>query len=61
MVECLKESASPLSAQEAADGVGVSRVTARRYLEFLVDTGEATVRSDYRDIGRPVNRYSLLQ
>jgi response regulator of citrate/malate metabolism len=45
------------SAQEVADRVGVSRVSARRYLEHLVAEGRARVAPKYGASGRPENRY----
>ena len=46
-----------ISAVEAADVVGVARVTARRYLEHFVETGRAAVRHNYETGGRPERRY----
>jgi len=46
-----------LSAAEAADAVGVSRVSARRYLEHFVAEGRAAVRLRYGGAGRPERRY----
>ena len=37
---------------------GLSRVSARRYLEFFVDTGRAEVRLRYGAAGRPQRRYA---
>lgn len=51
--------ASEISASEAADAVGLSRVTARRYLEHFVDTGAAEVRLRYGGSGRPERRYRV--
>ncbi|GAA3546885.1 transcriptional regulatory protein [Aeromicrobium flavum] len=48
-----------VSAAEAAERVGLSRVTARRYLEHFVSTGRATVRLRYGTAGRPERRYLL--
>jgi len=45
------------SAQEIGDRVGVSRVSARRYLEHLVAEGRARVAPKYGATGRPENRY----
>jgi response regulator of citrate/malate metabolism len=42
-----------LSAAAASDGIGVSRVTARRYLEYLADNGLAIRRLQYGQVGRP--------
>lgn len=48
------------SSEELAAFLGVSRVTARRYLEYLVSAGRAVMEPVYREWGRPVNRYRLL-
>ena len=48
-----------LSAAECADAVGVSRVSARRYLEHFATTGRAAVRLNYGTAGRPERRYRL--
>ena len=48
-----------ISASEAAEAVGLSRVTARRYLEHFVDTGAAEVRLQYGGTGRPERRYRV--
>lgn len=45
-----------LSAAEAGEQLGISRVTARRYLEHFVTTGEAQIRLQYGG-GRPERRY----
>jgi response regulator of citrate/malate metabolism len=50
---------SELSATECADAVGVSRVSARRYLEHFVTAGRAAVRLNYGTAGRPERRYRL--
>ncbi|THV18726.1 response regulator [Nocardioides caeni] len=52
-------SAGEISASEAAEVVGLSRVTARRYLEHFVDTGAAEVRLQYGGTGRPERRYRV--
>jgi response regulator of citrate/malate metabolism len=49
--------AGELSAGEAAEAVGVSRVSARRYLEHFVSTGQVEVRLKYGGAGRPERRY----
>ncbi|GMA15994.1 response regulator [Deinococcus metallilatus] len=45
------------SASELGQALGLSRVTAWRYLEHLVEAGEASAETDARGIGRPVKRY----
>ncbi|WP_299569483.1 response regulator [uncultured Williamsia sp.] len=50
-------SGSEMSATECAAGVGISRVSARRYLEHYLDTGVLDVRLQYGRAGRPERRY----
>ena len=49
-------SAGEVSAAECAEHVGISRVSARRYLEHYLSTGELTLRLQY-GAGRPERRY----
>jgi len=49
-----------LTAEEVAEEVGASRVTARRYLEYLAEVGQAEVKLVYGAVGRPVRRYQLV-
>ena len=39
----------------------ISRITARRYLEYLVADGEATLELEYQKVGRPTNRYRIKE
>ncbi|WP_284979476.1 response regulator [Arthrobacter sp. fls2-241-R2A-200] len=48
----------PVSASEVMDALGMSRVTARRYLEYLADAGTVTRAPRYGTPGRPENEYS---
>ncbi|RHW27654.1 response regulator [Nocardioides immobilis] len=59
LVLAAARAAEEISASEAADAVGLSRVTARRYLEHFVDTGAAEVRLRYGGTGRPERRYRV--
>ncbi|MGE7841091.1 response regulator [Lysinibacillus sp. NPDC093712] len=45
------------SAEDVASGVGIARVTARRYLDFLEKQKEITMDVHYGGIGRPINYY----
>ena len=47
----------PRSAQEVAEGTGVSRGTARRYLEYLEQRGQARLELRYGSTGRPEHLY----
>ena len=53
----LRGAAGNLSATEAAELVGVSRVSARRYLEHFCSIGQAEVSLRYGSAGRPERRY----
>jgi response regulator of citrate/malate metabolism len=53
----LREAASDLSASECAARAGLSRISARRYLEYFAKTGSVKVRLRYGATGRPERRY----
>jgi response regulator of citrate/malate metabolism len=53
----LREAGEGVSASELGDAVGVSRVTARRYAEFLCESRLAVRRSRYAGAGRPEVEY----
>lgn len=57
VVGALREAPEPLSAAELGDALGVSRVTARRYAEHLVDSGRARRGNRYPGVGRPEVTY----
>jgi response regulator of citrate/malate metabolism len=54
----LRAGEEDLSASECADRTGLSRVSARRYLEYFVEIGRAEVRLQYGAAGRPQRRYA---
>ncbi|MFF5256647.1 response regulator [Streptomyces leeuwenhoekii] len=49
----LRDTAEGLTASGLAQVVGISRITARRYLEHLVDAGRAARSPQYGQVGRP--------
>ena len=53
----LRQAAAGLSASEVGERLGVSRVTARRYLEHLAEGGLVLRRSRYAGPGRPEVEY----
>lgn len=53
----LREATETLSATECAEAVGISRVSARRYLEHFTAVGRADVTLRYGSTGRPERRY----
>src|SRR3954454_15510895 len=54
----LRACADDLSASECAERTSFPGGSARRYLEFFVDTGRAEVRLQYGAAGRPQRRYA---
>jgi two-component system response regulator DctR len=61
VVGFLERSPEPPTTGEAAEGLGISRVTARRYLDYLVKVGRVRVEMQYGTPGRPLNRYALVR
>lgn len=57
VARALRAAGEDLSAAEAAQRTGMSRVSARRYLEYLVEAGKAELRPRYGSSGRPEHRY----
>ncbi|WP_261129891.1 response regulator [Bacillus sp. Marseille-Q3570] len=61
ILQYLNKQETSLSAEETADGVGIARVTARRYLDYLGKTGKVELDVQYGGVGRPINRYKLVE
>lgn len=59
VVGALRSATGPLSAADVAGLAGLSRVTARRYLEHLAEGGSVEVSLQYGGPGRPEHRYRL--
>ena len=55
----VSQASGGLSAEEVAQKAGISRVTARRYLDHLAQVGRVEVRMRYGSRGRPEHRYRL--
>lgn len=58
--ETVREAADPVSAAEVGAVLGVSRVTARRYAEHLVEAGRAARGNRYSGGGRPEVTYAWV-
>lgn len=56
----LREAGRDLSAAQTAQLAGLSRVSARRYLEYLCLAGRAELRPRYGSAGRPEHRYRWI-
>jgi response regulator of citrate/malate metabolism len=59
VLEALAAAGTDLSAREAADAIGISRATARRYLEYLAEGGQVEASLRYGPTGRPQHRYRM--
>lgn len=60
IVDVLSSVGGDLSATEIAEAAGVSRVTARRYLDELVRSGRVELTLQYGAPGRPEHHYRLV-
>jgi len=49
------------TAQEIAERIGVSRITARRYLDYLEKEQKLAIELEYGKVGRPKNKYRLKE
>lgn len=61
IVSFLRETNEPVSAQNVAEGVSLTRVTVRRYLEFLEQCGFLTTELKYGTVGRPVKLFQPVR
>ncbi|GAB3497155.1 response regulator [Nocardiopsis coralliicola] len=61
VAQALREADGELSAAEVGERTGVSRVTARRYLEHLCGDGRVELRLRYGSAGRPEHRYRWVR
>ncbi|HCX04615.1 MAG TPA: hypothetical protein DHM42_09000 [Clostridiales bacterium] len=48
------------SSDQVADALGFSKVTVRKYLEYLEEIGEVRVEVEYGSIGRPCHLYKII-
>ncbi len=60
-IRYLIQTLTRITAEEAGEQIGASRTTARRYLEFLISTGEVEADVNYGSVGRPERSYLLLK
>ncbi|MDT3426019.1 response regulator of citrate/malate metabolism [Paenibacillus forsythiae] len=57
----LLETEGMLTTEQTAMKLGISRSTARRYLEFLADSGRAAANLSYGTVGRPERVYKFIK
>jgi len=61
IVSFLRETYVPVSAENVAEGVSLTRVTVRRYLEFLEQCGVLKTELKYGTVGRPVKLFQSIR
>jgi two-component system response regulator DctR len=61
VVDYLKYNNKFHTSMELSKEVGIARVTARRYLEYLSDKKAVQVELEYGSVGRPVHRYKITE
>jgi response regulator of citrate/malate metabolism len=61
ITKTVEDAGRELSAVEVGDAAGLSRVTARRYLEHLAGEGRVTLSKRYGGAGRPEHRYGPVR
>ena len=59
VLDTLRQAAAPMSSEDISLQLGLSRVTAWRYLEFLASRQQVSPRSVYGAVGRPTKKYQL--
>ena len=57
----LKEKEGYFSVHEVSEGLGISRVTVRRYVNYLKETGYLKEMLSYGPVGRPSQKYMFHQ
>lgn len=60
MIDHIKARKESFSAQEIGDELALSRITARRYLEYLEEQGMVSMSLNYNTGGRPKQLYHVL-
>lgn len=60
VLQFLKGKQDGASADEVAQAIGVARVTARRYLDFMEKQRLIEMENVYGSVGRPINKYFIL-
>ena len=60
--ECIRDfGTQTFTAQLVAKKIGVSRITARRYLDYMEKEDKLEIELEYGKVGRPKNRYKIRE
>ncbi|MEH6941321.1 response regulator [Bacillus sp. JJ722] len=60
IVDYISSQTDPISAEQVSKGVGLARVTARRYLDYLEKQNKVEIVIQYGGVGRPINQYVVV-
>lgn len=60
IIENLRDRAKGFTTQNIADATDISRITIRKYLNYLVDVGILSEDADYYTLGRPVSIFKVV-
>ena len=61
IMDYLKNRGEAVTTKEMAEFVGLSRVTAQRYLKYMAGKNIVEVKREYGSVGRPQHFYKLIQ
>jgi len=61
ILQPFKSSDRSLSLYEVSEITGLSRVTVKRYVQFLLQCGRLTEETHYQQVGRPLNKYLFIE
>ena len=61
ILEAIKAMDAPTTAEELGDKLGISRVSVRRYLEFMEDKGILEMKPIYGKKGRPQHLFKYVK
>ncbi|MDN4608090.1 response regulator [Sporosarcina highlanderae] len=60
VIETMKNFSEGTTVEEIGEQIGVSRTTARRYMEYLVSIGKMKAELEYGIVGRPERKYFMV-
>lgn len=60
LLKALQAAKEPLTIDDIVEATSLSRPTVWRYMNYLVHTARCSEKLEYRPVGRPVSRYSIL-
>lgn len=61
ILQAFGSTSDPLSVFEISQCTGFSRVTVKRYVQFLLQSGRLSEETHYQEVGRPLCKYTFLK